>query len=102
MSDHSQIGERNEDHTFFEMLGSSMLHLHGHDLESTLLETGEDLADEIALDAIRLDHDEAPFLGGHFVWFDSMKKVNVCEIGWMGGVEPRNWVLGGSDFYWPQ
>ena len=39
--------------------------LHGDELESLLLEAGDDLADESALDAIGLDHDVGSFsLGG--------------------------------------
>jgi hypothetical protein len=35
-----------------------------HQLEALLLETGDDLGDEAALDAVRLDHDEGA-LAGH-------------------------------------
>jgi hypothetical protein len=42
-------------------------HLHGYDLESTILKASEDFANEVALDTIWLNHDEAAFCG-HFVF----------------------------------
>jgi hypothetical protein len=38
--------------------------LEPHDLETPLLEAGDDLADKLALDAVRLHEDESAF--GHF------------------------------------
>jgi len=47
------------------MVFVSVDHLHGDDLESTVFESSEDFANQIALDAIWLDHDKATFCG-HF------------------------------------
>lgn len=37
-------------------------HLHGHQLEALLLEALDNLADQTALHAVRLDHDEGALL----------------------------------------
>jgi len=37
--------------------------LHGHELESLLLEPLDDFADDSPVDAVRLDHDEGAFVG---------------------------------------
>jgi len=44
-----------------KVLSSGMNHLHGHDLVPAVLKATYDLSDEVTLDAIRLDHDEAAF-----------------------------------------
>jgi hypothetical protein len=43
------------------MCSGSMNHFYGHDLVSALLKASYDLSDEVTLDTIRLDHDEAAF-----------------------------------------
>jgi len=42
-----------------DMLPGSLHELHGDELEASLFESLDDVADESALDAIRLDHDES-------------------------------------------
>jgi len=49
-----------------EMFLCSVDHLQGYDLEPTFLESLEDLANQIALNAVWLDHDEAAFCSWHF------------------------------------
>lgn len=51
------------------MLCGGVDHLYGHDLETTILESGEDLAYDVSLDAIRLDHDETLFFMRHIEVF---------------------------------
>ena len=44
-------------------MSASYLHeFHGDELESLLLEPLDDLSDQTALDAVRLDHDESPLV----------------------------------------
>jgi len=42
-----------------DMLPGSLHELHGDELETSLFESLDDVADESALDAVRLDHDES-------------------------------------------
>jgi len=50
-----------------EMLFGSLHELHGDELEAALLESLDDIADESALNSIRLHHDESAFgVSGHF------------------------------------
>ena len=69
------------------LLGVRLLdrhHLHGAEVESLLLEAGDDLTDEAALDAVGLDHDV------------SLLHLSVCEVcetcdvsGWcVNGISP--------------
>jgi hypothetical protein len=64
--------------TFLEMFSGGVDHLHGHDLETTFLETSEDLAYEVSLNAIRLDHDETLFSARHIGVF-VFRKVEELE-----------------------
>ena len=41
-----------------QQLGGGLHELHGHQLESFVLEPLDDLPDNAAVDAVRLDHDE--------------------------------------------
>jgi len=62
----------------------------GDDLEATLLEARQDLSDQVTLNTIRLDHDEAALLTGftmsrHVLFF-------LCKVGLVVGrrrEEPR-------------
>ena len=44
-----------------QQLGGGLHELHGDELESLILEPLDDLADNAAVDAVRLDHDEGAF-----------------------------------------
>jgi len=59
VSDRASISARRVGHTLLEVSGSRMDHLYGHDLEPPVLKPTDDLPDEVALDAVGLDHDEA-------------------------------------------
>ena len=48
-----------------EVLDRGLHELHGHQLEALLLEPLDDVADDAALHAVRLDHDEGPLVVGH-------------------------------------
>jgi hypothetical protein len=52
-------------HTLLEMLLGCVDHLERDDFEATLLEAGDDLADEGALDAVGLDHDVRTLVVSH-------------------------------------
>ena len=67
--------------TLLQVLRGGVNHLHGDDLESPLLESAQDLANQVALDTVRLDHDEAAFSGRHFrLAMDSAGTMEVVEM----------------------
>ena len=65
--------------TLLEVLSGRMDELERDDFESTLLEARDDLADECALDAVRLDHDVGALVVSHSVRWKRYKSATAME-----------------------
>ena len=57
-----------------QQLGGGLHELHGHELESFVLKSLDDLSAEAALDSVRLDHDEGSLVvSGHCAGYGGLQ-----------------------------